>query len=64
MAKVVQGGGDVCSDGDAAACLANGHPKSGSVPTAWGQKDRTNDGDGPDDDARLQSFNKGKKRAL
>jgi len=58
---VVSGSGPVCSDKDAADCLAQGHPKSsGNVPIAWGQKNRTADGDGPDDDARLQSFGKGK----
>jgi len=57
--KVLSGGGKECDNKDAAACLAQGHPKSGSVPTAWGMKDQQNDGDGPDDDARVQSFNKG-----
>ncbi len=51
-----------CSDADVAACLAQGHPKSsGNVPIAWGQKNRTADGDGQDDDARLQSFGKGQR---
>jgi len=59
MAKVVEDGGKECDDKDAAACLAQGHPKSGQVPTAWGQKDQQNDGDGDDDDARSQSSNKG-----
>lgn len=58
MAKVVQDGGQECSDSKAAGALAQGHPKSGSVPTAWGMKDMQNDGDGPDDDARVTSFNK------
>jgi len=59
MAKndVVDGGGTECSDKDAAASLAQGHPKSGAVPTSWGMKDQTNDYD-DDDDARAQSFNK------
>lgn len=66
MAKAVMndGGGQPCSDADAAACLGQGHQKSVPVATAWGQKDRTNDGDGNDDDARAQSFNKGKNRSV
>jgi hypothetical protein len=36
----VQAGGKVCSDKDAAACLAQGGPKSGAVPQSWGQKDQ------------------------
>ena len=57
--KVLQDGGQECSDKDAAGCLAQGHAKSGAVPTAWGQKDQQNDNDGNDDDARSPSFNKG-----
>lgn len=59
MAKVVQDGGAPCNDADAAACLSGGHPKSRPVGTKWGMRDRTQDGDGPDDDARKQSFNRG-----
>ena len=40
MTKVVQGGGQECSDQDAAACLAQGHPKGGLAKVAWGMKDR------------------------
>ena len=59
--KVVDntGGGKECSDKNAADCLAQGHPKTGSVPVAWGMKNQQDDNDGPDDDARSQSFNKG-----
>ncbi len=57
-------GGQPCSDQDAAACLAQGNPKSKQVPVQWGMKDRTLDGDGPDDDARKQSFNTGKNRVV
>lgn len=45
---------DVCSDSDAAACLAQGHPKSKAAPVGFGMKDRTKDslgarnGDCPD----------------
>jgi hypothetical protein len=42
--KVVKDGGAPCSDKDAAACLAQNHPKSGQVPTAWGQKDQNDSG--------------------
>ena len=43
MAKsnTVQGGGQVCSDADAAACLSQGHPKSGNVPVSSGMKDQS-----------------------
>ena len=38
-------GGQVCaSDADASACLALGHPKSGAVKTAWGQRDQSQAG--------------------
>ena len=38
-------GGQVCaSDADASATLALGHPKSGTVKTAWGQKDQSSAG--------------------
>ncbi len=57
--KTVESGGIEVSDKDAAGTLAQGHAKAGAVPTAWGMKDQQNDGDGNDDDARLQSFNKG-----
>jgi hypothetical protein len=41
MATVVESGsGDVCNDQDAAACLAQGNPKSKLVPVKWGMKDR------------------------
>lgn len=42
MAKVVDntGGGQPCSDGTAAAALAQGHPKSAPVKTSWNQKDQ------------------------
>lgn len=36
----IQAGGKVCDDKDAAACLAQGNPKSGAVAQAWGQKDQ------------------------
>lgn len=48
-----------CTDADVAGVLAQGHPKSHPVPIAHGMRDRTSDGDGPDDDARKQSFEKG-----
>jgi hypothetical protein len=38
------GGSKECSDKDAAGCLAQGHPKAGSVPVAWNQKDQNADG--------------------
>ncbi len=42
---VVSGSGQVCSDKDAADCLAQGHPKSsGNVATKWGMKDQNADG--------------------
>lgn len=41
---VVKGGGQECSDKDAQACLAQGHPKAGAVPTSWGQKDQSQAG--------------------
>ena len=45
MAKVVKDGGQQeCSDGKAAAALAQGHPKSGAVATAWGQTDQSTAG--------------------
>jgi hypothetical protein len=61
MAKAVLDGGQAVSDERAAGALAQGHPKSAGVATAWGMKDQTVDNDGPDDDAREQSFNKGEK---
>lgn len=48
-----------CTDEEAAAALAQGHSKSVQVKTAWGMRSRTSDGDGADDDARAQSFEKG-----
>ena len=38
--KAVQSGGQVCSDADAAACLAQGHVKSGNVPVKAGMTDQ------------------------
>ncbi len=65
MAKSMIDGGmspqDCCTDGEAAAALAQGHPKAKAAPVSFGMKNRTQDGDGPDDDARLQSFEKGEK---
>ena len=52
-------GGQVVSNTDAAAALAQGSPKSRLVKTSWDMKDQTIDGDGPDDDAREKSFGKG-----
>lgn len=46
------GGDGVCSDADAARCLANGHPKSNTPPVGFGMRNRTNDDildDGEDD---------------
>ena len=44
--KTVMGGSQVCSDKDAADCLAQGHPKaSGNVPQTWGMKDQSASGD-------------------
>ena len=42
--KPVEDGGKECNNKDAAACLAQGHPKSGQVPTSWGQKDQNDAG--------------------
>ena len=39
-----KGGGQECSDKNAADCLAQGHPKAGSVPVAWNQKDQSETG--------------------
>lgn len=50
-----------CSNEEAAAALAQGHPKSGTPPVGFGMRDRSSDGDGPDDDARDPSFEKGDK---
>lgn len=47
-----------CTDCEAAGALAQGHPKSKPVPTGFGMKNRTQDGDGPDDDARSPKFGK------
>lgn len=33
-----------CSDGDAARCLAAGHPKAKPAPVSFGMRDRTSDG--------------------
>lgn len=52
---------DCCNDAEAAAMLSGDHPKSKPVKQSWGMRDRSNDGDGPDDDARKPSFNKGDK---
>lgn len=62
MTKSLIDGGmkpDECSDGDAACALAQGHPKSKPVPVGFGMKNRTQDGDGPDDDARSPNFERG-----
>lgn len=50
---------DCCTDDQAAGALAQGHPKSKRAPTTFGMRNRTQDGDGPDDDARSASFGKG-----
>lgn len=50
-----------CTDGEAASTLAGGHPKAKAAPVGFGMRNRTADGDGPDDDARDQSFEKGDK---
>lgn len=48
-----------CTNEEAAAALAQDHPKSGTPPVGFGMRSRAQDGDGPDDDARDQSFEKG-----
>lgn len=53
--------GDCCTDACAAAALAQGHPKAKAAPVGFGMKSRTADGDGPDDDARSPTFEKGAK---
>lgn len=61
MTKSLIDGGMVpaeCTNEDAAAALAQGHPKAHPVPVGYGQRSRTQDGDGPDDDARSPSFEK------
>lgn len=55
------GVGHCCTDAEAAASLAQGHPKAKAAPVGFGMKNRTADGDGPDDDARDPSFEKGEK---
>lgn len=50
-----------CTDSEAAAALAQGHPKAKAAPVGFGMKNRTQDSDGPDDDARSHSFEKGEK---
>lgn len=40
MAKTMEDGGQPCTNKDAADCLAQGHPKSGSVAQTWGMKDQ------------------------
>lgn len=45
-----------CTDAEAASALANGHPKAKPAPVSFGMKNRTQDGDGPDDDARSPKF--------
>lgn len=47
---------DCCTNDQAASSLAQGHPKAKPAPVAFGMRDRTNDGDGADDNARLPSF--------
>lgn len=53
--------GHCCTDQEAAAALAQGHPKAKAPPVGFGMKNRSNDGDGPDDNARDPSFQKGDK---
>ena len=43
--KAVKDGGQECPNKDAAGCLSQGHPKTGNVPTAWGQKDQNSAGE-------------------
>lgn len=45
-----------CTDGEAASELALGHPKSKPPQAGFGMRNRTQDGDGPDDDARSPKF--------
>ena len=40
MAQTTQSGGQVCSDQDAAGCLAQGNPKAKLAKASWGMKDR------------------------
>ena len=51
--KVLKGSGsgqECCDNADAADCLAQGHPKSGAVPIAWGMKgQQSDDGEDPCD---------------
>lgn len=53
--------GHCCTDSEAAAALAQNHPKSKPAPVGFGMKNRTADGDGPDDNARDPAFEKGAK---
>ena len=39
---------DTLDDGDAADALGLGHPKAREVPQAWGQKNRTREGQDTD----------------
>lgn len=48
-----------CTDGEVASALALGHPKSKPVPAGFGMRNRTQDSDGPDDDARSPKFERG-----
>lgn len=57
--SLIDGGMVPCSDDDAACALAQGHPKSAPAPVSYGMRSRTADSDGPDDDARNPSFEKG-----
>lgn len=50
---------DDCTDAEAAGALAQNHPKAKPAPTAYGMRNRAQDGDGADDDARKASFGKG-----
>lgn len=49
---------DCPTDAQAASTLAAGHPKAKPAPVGFGMKNRTADGDGPDDAARSPSFGK------
>ncbi len=50
-----------CNNADAAVALAQDHPKSSPPSIGYGMRDRSSDGDGPDDDARSPNFEKGGK---
>lgn len=44
MAKAVESGSQVCSDGNAAACLAQGNPKCKAAPIKAGMTDQNSAG--------------------